>query len=129
MRDQIVSLTLESSNKVKEQKEVHERSYEEKIRYLREDFQTKITILQSNLSIAQNELRNKETELLELLKQYEKMRSEMVVISEQEAHKKNITLKFAGATADLIASKNMFDVFIKSKVLSSCGDALRGKEN
>lgn len=28
LRDQIVSLTLESSNKVKEQKEVHERSYE-----------------------------------------------------------------------------------------------------
>jgi hypothetical protein len=28
-----------------------------------------------------------------------------------------LTLKFPGATADLMATKNLFDVFIKSKVL------------
>jgi hypothetical protein len=33
-------------------------------------------------------------------------------------------LKFPGATADLIATKNLFDVFLKSKVLDVCGDAL-----
>jgi hypothetical protein len=37
-------------------------------------------------------------------------------------------LKFPGATADLIATKNMFDVFLKTKVLDICGDAM-GKEN
>ncbi len=41
----------------------------------------------------------------------------MVVLSEQDANKKEMSLKFPGATADLIASKNMFDVLIKSKVL------------
>lgn len=41
----------------------------------------------------------------------------MIVLSEQEANKKELTLKFPGSTADLIATKNMFDVFIKSRVL------------
>ena len=41
----------------------------------------------------------------------------MIVLSEQDANKREVTLKFPGATADLIATKNMFDVFIKSKVL------------
>jgi hypothetical protein len=45
------------------------------------------------------------------------MREEMIVLSEQDANKREVTLKFPGATADLIATKNMFDVFIKSKVL------------
>lgn len=49
-------------------------------------------------------------------------------LTEQEANKKNIDLKFPGATADLIATKNMFDVFLKTKVLDICGDAM-GKEN
>ena len=36
-------------------------------------------------------------------------------------------MKFPGATADLIASKNLFDIYLKTKVLDVCGDAL--KEN
>jgi hypothetical protein len=39
-----------------------------------------------------------------------------------------MTLKFPGATADLIATKNLFDVYLKSRVLGVCGDA-RDKEN
>ena len=35
-----------------------------------------------------------------------------------------MTLKYPGAVADTIATKNMFDVFIKTKVLEYCGDAL-----
>lgn len=34
-----------------------------------------------------------------------------------------MTLKFPGATADLIATKNLFDVFLKTRVLDICGDA------
>ena len=51
----------------------------------------------------------------------------MIALAEQEAKKKNLTLKFSGATADLIATKNMFDVFVKEKVLSTCGEALEEK--
>jgi hypothetical protein len=42
-----------------------------------------------------------------------------------------LTLKFAGATADLIATKNVFDVYLKTKVLEVCKDAFDkdGKEN
>lgn len=39
-----------------------------------------------------------------------------------------MTLKFPGATADLIATKNLFDVYLKSRVLDLCGD-VREKEN
>jgi hypothetical protein len=55
------------------------------------------------------------------------MTDELQQITEQEATKKDITLKFPGATADLIATKNLFDVYLKTKVLDVCGDAL--KEN
>lgn len=60
---------------------------------------------------------------------HKKMCDEVKALTEQEANKKNIDLKFPGATADLIATKNMFDVFLKTKVLDICGDAIQGKEN
>ena len=72
-------------------------------------------------------MRKKEEELEQLLKMYKKMTEEFQVLTEQEANKKDITLKFPGATADLIATKNLFDVYLKTKVLDVCGDAL--KEN
>ena len=56
------------------------------------------------------------------------MRTELGEISEQEANKKELSLKFPGATADLIATKNLFDVFVKGKVLEYCSDAVE-KEN
>lgn len=71
-------------------------------------------------------MRRKESELDELLKAYKKMRDDMEALTEQEANKKEMTLKFPGATADLIATKNLFDVFLKTRVLEVCGDA-RGK--
>lgn len=45
------------------------------------------------------------------------MESEIYELTQQEANKKELTLKFPGATADLIATKNLFDVFLKSKLL------------
>lgn len=85
--------------------------------------------LEANKQADLNEkLRRKETELDDLLKAYKKMREEMEVLTEQEANKKEMTLKFPGATADLIATKNLFDVFLKTRVLDVCGD-VKGKEN
>jgi len=34
-----------------------------------------------------------------------------------------MTLKYPGATADLIATKNLFDVFLKTRVLNICSDS------
>ena len=39
-----------------------------------------------------------------------------------------MTLKFPGATADLIATKNLFDVFLKSKLLSMTEQERLGRE-
>ena len=47
----------------------------------------------------------------------------MTSLSVQEANKKDISLKFPGATSELIATKNLFDAFIKTKVLEHCSDA------
>ncbi len=49
------------------------------------------------------------------------------MLTEQEANKKDLTIKFPGATADLLATKNVFDVFLKTKVLDICGDAKENK--
>lgn len=48
-------------------------------------------------------------------------------------------MKFPGATADLIATKNLFDVFVKERVMTVCEEVIRdsvvregverGKEN
>lgn len=46
----------------------------------------------------------------------------MESLTEQEANKKEMTLKYPGATADLIATKNLFDVYLKSRVLDLCQD-------
>lgn len=81
----------------------------------------------SKIKDLQEKLRRKEIELEELLRMYKKMTDEFQVLTEQEANRKEITLKYPGATADLVASKNLFDVFLKTKVLDVCGDVL--KEN
>lgn len=52
----------------------------------------------------------------------------MQVLTQQEANKKEMTLKYPGATSDLIATKNLFDVYLKTRVLDVCGDAA-DKEN
>lgn len=56
------------------------------------------------------------------------MRDEMEALTEQQANKREMTLKFPGATADLIATKNLFDVYLKSRVIDLCGD-VKEKEN
>jgi hypothetical protein len=38
-----------------------------------------------------------------------------------------MTLKFPGATADLIATKNLFDIYLKTKVIDICGDSVDQK--
>lgn len=53
------------------------------------------------------------------------MRDEFIVLAEQDANKRELTLKFPGATADVIATKSMFDVFIKGKILDVCGDVVK----
>ena len=52
----------------------------------------------------------------------------MEALTEEEANRKELTLKYPGATADLIATKNLFDVYLKAKVLDVCGEE-EGKEN
>lgn len=52
----------------------------------------------------------------------------MQSLTEQQANKKEMTLKFPGATADLIATKNLFDVYLKSRVLDLCQDS-KDKQN
>lgn len=63
------------------------------------------------------QIRKRDQDLEELLKRYKKLEEGFFELTQQEASKKELTLKFPGATADLLATKNLFDVFIKSKVL------------
>lgn len=63
------------------------------------------------------QIRKRDQDLEELLKRYKKLEEGFFELTQQEANKKELTLKFPGATADLLATKNLFDVFIKSKVL------------
>ena len=48
-------------------------------------------------------------------------------MTKQEANKKDLTLKFAGANAEILASKNLFDAYLKQSVLKECDSALKQK--
>ena len=63
------------------------------------------------------------------MKTYKKMRDQMEALTETESNRKDMTLKYPGATADLIATKNLFDIYLKTKGLDICGDAIEQKEN
>ncbi len=63
------------------------------------------------------------------MKTYKKMRDQMEALTETQSNRKDMTLKYPGATADLIATKNLFDIYLKTKVLDICGDAVEQKEN
>ena len=56
------------------------------------------------------------------------MEEEVHELTQQEAHKKELTLKFPGATADLIATKNLFDVFLKSRLLGLTQEERLGRQ-
>lgn len=98
---------------------------------MRSDHDAALKLEQAKLADAADKLKRKEKEIDDLLKAYKKMKEELEVLTEQEANKKELTLKFAGATSDLIATKNVFDVYLKTKVLDVCGDVLDkdNKEN
>lgn len=57
------------------------------------------------------------------------MKAEMIELSEQEANKKQMSLKFPGATSDLIATKNLFDSFLKAKTIEYTTEVVENKEN
>ena len=111
-----------------EQKNRLESSFQYTLENLKSDHEGAIKLEQNKIADAHEKLKKKEKELDDLLRAYKKMREELEVLTEQEANKKDMTLKYAGATADLIATKNLFDVYLKTKVLDICGDALE-KEN
>ena len=103
-----------------------ENSFSYTVDNLKADHESALQLERNKLTDANEKINKKEKEIEDLLKAYKKMREEIEVLTSQEANKKDLTLKFPGATADLLATKNVFDVFLKTKVLDVCGDA---KEN
>ena len=60
--------------------------------------------------------------MVDLLKEYKNIRDDFERLAEQEANKKDLTLKYPGATTQVLANKNVFDVYVKTKVLDLCQD-------
>lgn len=100
-----------------EQKKRLEATFAFTIDNLKIDHESALKLEANKQTDLNEKLKRKESELDELLKAYKKMRDDMEALSEQEANKKDMTLKFPGATADLIATKNLFDVYLKTRVL------------
>jgi hypothetical protein len=69
------------------------------------------------ISELEAQIKKRGSTLNNLLKRYKKLEEGFYELTNQEVNKKGLTLKFLGATADLMATKNLFYVFIKSKVL------------
>ena len=129
LRVKLVKKDQKSNEMLQEQKQRLEASFAYTLENLKHDHEAALKLEQSKLADANDKLRKKEKVLEDLLRAYKKLRDELEVLTDQEANKKDLTLKFPGATADLIATKNLFDVYLKTKVHDVCGDALDNKEN
>ena len=110
---------------VNEQKGRLESTYSLAMDSVKADHEAAMRLEHNQYKDLQEKLKKKENELEDLLRRYKRMTEEIQALTEQEAAKKDVTLKYPGATAELIATKNLFDVYLKTKVLDVCGEALR----
>ena len=106
-----------------------EKTYQTSLESHRQESERALKAGESKCSSLEAELKSKDDELVNLLKRYQKLAEEFQTLTKQEANKKSLTLKYAGANAEILASKNLFDVYLKKKVLQECGSALQEKQS
>jgi hypothetical protein len=62
----------------------------------------------------------KSRELEELLKRYQALEEKFYEIAGQEANKRELDIKLPPTLPSILASKNIFDIYLKTKVIDFC---------
>jgi TolA-binding protein len=102
---------------VKNQTESSERARKREIEELKNINENKINSLRHQIKELERHIEDKNTFIHNMKGQYEDLVNKFEEIFTQKAAQKNLDIKVPGWIPDTISTKNIFDVFIKNKVL------------
>jgi uncharacterized coiled-coil protein SlyX len=107
----------EYNSLVKNQTESSERARKREIEELKNINENKINSLRHQIKELERHIEDKNTFIHNMKGQYEDLVNKFEEIFTQKAAQKNLDIKVPGWIPDTISTKNIFDVFIKNKVL------------
>ena len=105
---------------VRSQTEASERARRREVDELKSIQDNKISSLKHQIREYERHIEDKNRAINGLKKQYEDLVNKFEEVFGQRAAEKNLDIKVPGWIPDTIATKNLFDVFLKNKVLEYC---------
>jgi predicted nuclease with TOPRIM domain len=105
---------------IKSQTEGMERTRKREIEELKNIQENKINSLRHQIKELERHIEDKNSVINTLKTQYEDLSNKFEEIFSQRAAQKNLDIRIPGWIPDTIATKNIFDVFLKNKVLEYC---------
>ena len=102
---------------VKSQTESQERARKREIEELRNIQDNKINSYKHQIRELERHIEDKNRVINDLKVQYENLVNKFEEIFSQRAAEKNLDIKIPGWVPETLATKNLFDVFLKNKVL------------
>ena len=97
-----------------------ERIKKNEIEELKSIQDNKVRTLKHQIKELERHIEDKNRNLNELKTRYDELVNKFEEIFSQEAARKNLDIKSPGWIPDTIATKSLFDVFLKNKVLEYC---------
>jgi predicted RNase H-like nuclease (RuvC/YqgF family) len=97
-----------------------ERARKREIEELKNIHENKISSLKHQIRELERHIEDKNRVINTLKSQYEDLSNKFEEVFSQRAAQKNLDIKIPGWIPDTLATKNLFDVFLKNKVLEYC---------
>lgn len=102
---------------VKSQTEGQERARKREIEELKHIQENKVNSYKHQIRELERHIEDKNKVINDLKVQYETLVNKFEEVFSQRAAEKSLDIKVPGWTPDVISTKNLFDVFLKNKVL------------
>ncbi len=97
-----------------------ERSRAKQVAELKNIHDNKISSMKHQLREKDREIEDKNRQLNELKQKYENLVTRFEEVFSQRAAQKNLDIKVPGWLPETLSTKDLFDVFLKNKVLQYC---------
>ena len=110
----------ELNSLIKNQINDMERSRAKQVAELKNIHDNKISSMKHQLREKDREIEDKNRQLNELKQKYENLVTRFEEVFSQRAAQKNLDIKVPGWLPETLATKDLFDVFLKNKVLQYC---------
>lgn len=97
-----------------------ERTKKTQIEELQSIHENKTRTLNHQIKELERQVEDKNRNINNLKSKYEELVNNFEKVFAQEAARKNLDIKVPGWMPDVLATKSLFDVFLKNKVLEYC---------